>query len=53
MRRFVMAVLALTLGRAIHAQQLRGVVRDSASGLPIPGAVVTLLDTAGSLAAQS
>ena len=53
MRALVVAVLALTVGRAIHAQQLRGVVRDSASGLPISGAVVTLLDTAGSLAART
>lgn len=29
------------------AQQLRGAVRDSASGAPIPGVVVTLLDAAG------
>jgi hypothetical protein len=53
MRAWVMAVLALTLGRGVHAQQLRGVVRDSASGLPIPGAVVTLLDTAGALGART
>jgi hypothetical protein len=53
LRTVVVAVLALAAGRAIHAQQLRGVVRDSASGLPIPGAVVTLLDTAGALAART
>lgn len=53
LRTFVVAVLALAAGRVIHAQQLRGVVRDSASGLPIPGAVVTLLDTAGALAART
>jgi hypothetical protein len=53
MRTVVVAVLALTFGRAIHAQQLRGVVRDSASRLPIPGAVVTLLDSAGALGART
>ena len=52
-RALMMAVAALTLGRATHAQQLRGVVRDSASGLPLPGAVVTLLDSAGALAART
>ena len=53
MRPFVMVAVALTLSRALSAQQLRGVVRDSASGLPIPGAVVSLLDSAATVAARA
>jgi hypothetical protein len=45
-RTLLLAALSLTFVHAIQAQQLRGVARDSASNLPIPGAVVTLLDTA-------
>ncbi len=33
--------------QAAGAQQIRGVVRDSASALPIPGAVVAVVDAAG------
>ena len=36
-----------------HGQQLRGVVRDSASRLVIPAAVVTLLDSSGSVVART
>jgi hypothetical protein len=36
-----------------HAQTLRGTVRDSSSGVPIPGAVVTLLDSAAAVAART
>lgn len=52
-RAWAMAIVALTSGRAIHAQQLRGIVRDSASGLPIPGAVVTLVDTTATAGART
>jgi len=40
---------------AVHAraQTLRGTVRDSSSGVPIPGAVVTLLDSAAGVAART
>jgi hypothetical protein len=43
------STLALIAGTAsqLGAQQLRGVVRDSVRALPLPGAVVTLLDSAG------
>ena len=36
-----------------RAQTLRGTVRDSSSGVPIPGAVVTLLDSAAGVAART
>jgi hypothetical protein len=41
--------LALTTAASpdVHAQRLRGVVRDLADGRPIPAAVVSLLDAAG------
>ena len=45
-------VLAAAATRA-HAQTLRGTVRDSSSGLPIPGAVVTLLDGAAGVAGRT
>ena len=42
--------LGLGLGAApVEAQDLRGIVRDSATRAAIPGAVVTLLDSAGSV----
>lgn len=34
-------------GRTLHAQRVTGTVRDSGSAIPLPGAVVVLLDTAG------
>jgi carboxypeptidase family protein len=39
--------------REARGQSLRGTVRDSASGVPIPGAVVTLLDSGGGAAART
>ena len=43
-----LALLALFAAASrLGAQQLRGVVRDSARAAPLPGAVVTILDSAG------
>jgi hypothetical protein len=55
MKRLVFALLALaaTLGTTAAAQELRGTVRDSASGLPIPGAVLVLHDAAGNVIARN
>jgi len=49
----VAIVACLALGMRAGAQELRGVVRDSASRLPIPSAVVTLLDSAAGVAART
>lgn len=47
MRRVIHAVLLIVLiATAAHAQ-LRGVVRDSAARAPLPGAIVSALDSAG------
>jgi hypothetical protein len=35
------------MARTAWTQQLRGIVRDSAAGSPLPGAIVQLLDSAG------
>jgi hypothetical protein len=39
-------IATVTLPSLSSAQRLRGVVRDTASKDPIPGAVVTMLDSA-------
>ena len=41
------AAFALFSATALSAQQVRGTVVDSASGSPLAGAVVMLLDSAG------
>lgn len=46
-RRWIAALLLVLCAPIARSQELRGVVRDSASGQPIPGAVLVLLDTAG------
>ena len=46
--RMILAVAMMMLCSArMHAQELRGTVRDSATGRPIAGAVVSLFDAAG------
>lgn len=44
----LVVVLACLIPAGIQAQQVRGVVRDSTAGAPLPGVVVTALDSAGS-----
>ena len=45
----VSILLSIALGSALGAQQLHGTVRDSASGQPIPAAVLMLLDGSGAI----
>lgn len=45
-------MLALALGPLAHAQVVRGVVRDSATGAPLPGVVVALDEADGPLLAD-
>src|SRR4029077_20582217 len=47
LQRLVFLIAAVFAATPLGAHQLRGVVRDSASGLPIPGAVLVLLDSSG------
>lgn len=52
--RAVVSCLMLAVAAAsAAAQQLRGTVRDSASRLPIPGAVITTLDSLGRVGRRS
>lgn len=51
-RAFV-AVAIISLSHAAGAQELRGTVTDSATRLPIPGAVLLLLDSAGATLARN
>ncbi|HEY9226831.1 MAG TPA: carboxypeptidase-like regulatory domain-containing protein, partial [Gemmatimonadaceae bacterium] len=54
MRRLILAVfVAVCAPVALFAQQARGVVRDSAAGTPIPGVVVTVIDSAGTSAGRA
>jgi len=48
-RAMVAALLAATVSGALAAQVIRGTISDSASRLPIAGAVITLVDSAGTI----
>ncbi len=47
------ALLNAVLANAAGAQTLAGIVRDSVSRLPVPGAIVILLDSAGGSVARN
>src|SRR5687768_7242399 len=54
MPRLLVALVAMAaLARVAAAQELRGTVRDSASGLPVTGAVVMLQDARGTTMARN
>jgi hypothetical protein len=44
------ALAILAAAPALGAQQAQGTVRDSVSGMPVPGAVVSALDSTGAIA---
>ena len=46
-RAFSHLILLAACARVLGAQELRGTVREASSGLPIPGAVLLMLDSAG------
>jgi len=46
-RAFSHLMLLLAGARAVAAQELRGTVREASSAVPIPGAVLLMLDSAG------
>ena len=47
------ALLAILLTRPLGAQYIHGAVRDSASGQPVSGAVVMVIDSAGTVLARN
>ena len=49
----IVGSLGLSMVRPLHAQVVRGVVRDSTSGLAIAGAVITTLDSVGRVGRRS
>src|SRR4029453_10743402 len=49
----VLSMVAVAGARRMEGQELRGVVRDSSSRLPIPGAVVSLLDSTATPVART
>src|SRR3569833_393266 len=46
-RAFSHLILLAACARVLGAQELRGTVRAASRGLPIPGAVLLMLDSAG------
>ena len=54
MRRWLRLIVLLAWPvSAVHAQRVAGTVRDSGSAMPLAGAVIVLLDTAGSTLART
>jgi hypothetical protein len=53
MRRLIHALLLIAGCATVVQAQLRGVVRDSTSGAPLAGAIVTVLDSAARVGARS
>lgn len=47
LRRLALALGMIAGARTLDAQVVRGVIRDSVTGAPVPGAIVILLDSAG------
>lgn len=51
--RWAIVVCLIGVARPLTAQQIRGIVRDSASAALLPGAVVSVVDSAGASAAAT